>query len=57
MARSRQAAWQAKQRAAGNCRQCGKPRNKYTTRCDDCQRQNTDYLRERRNKVDKTTTT
>ena len=30
-------AWQKKQKAAGNCVCCGKPRQIYWERCDSCQ--------------------
>lgn len=46
---SRQRLWQAKRLAEGKCVRCGKPRNLYKHRCDECQRAETQRTRERNN--------
>jgi predicted amidophosphoribosyltransferase len=33
---ARQLAWQQKQIEAGNCRNCGQPREHYAVYCDEC---------------------
>ena len=44
---SRQRLWQAKRLAEGCCVRCGKPRNLYKHRCDDCQAVETLRTREK----------
>ncbi len=44
----RQRLWQRQQVAAGNCGQCGKPRQRFRWRCDACQEKNRQMHRRRR---------
>lgn len=44
---SRQRLWQNKRLAQGCCVRCGKPRNLYAQRCDDCQQRETERARKK----------